>query len=96
MISSPQNAYRVTYTGTVQGVGFRFTVLRFARQYDTLTGYVRNNPDGSVELQVEGNRSDVESLLEDIVTGPHAAYIRNVQAQALPVGEQYTSFDIKY
>ena len=96
MHSCPHNAYHVIYSGTVQGVGFRFTVIRFARQYASLTGYVKNNPDGTVEMHVEGNSSEVESLLEDIVTGPHAAYIRNVQAQAVPVSGHYGSFDIKY
>lgn len=96
MDSCTQNAYHVTYSGSVQGVGFRFTVIRFARQYDSLTGYVKNNPDGTVEMHVEGNSSEVESLLEDIVTGPHAAYIRNVQARIVPASGHYTSFDITY
>jgi acylphosphatase len=47
-------AFLVIYKGRVQGVGFRFTVLRFAQGYDSIVGYVKNLPDGAVELYVEG------------------------------------------
>ena len=48
------------FSGTVQGVGFRYTAERLARRYP-LTGYVRNLPDGRVELLAEGEE---ESLLQ--------------------------------
>jgi len=55
----------VFYSGTVQGVGFRYTVRHFAAEQE-LTGWVRNLPDGRVEILVEGKKEDIDRLLERI------------------------------
>jgi acylphosphatase len=55
----------VHYTGNVQGVGFRATASHIARRYP-VSGYVRNLPDGRVELLVEGSATIVEAFLLDI------------------------------
>ena len=49
--------------GRVQGVGFRYTVMGIAQKC-SLTGWVRNNYDGSVEMEVQGPHSKVYQLLE--------------------------------
>lgn len=54
---------RVIYTGQVQGVGFRYTTRRLAAGY-AVAGYVRNRPDGSVEVMVEGEPQETERFLE--------------------------------
>ncbi len=89
-------AYLVIYKGRVQGVGFRFTAMRFANAYDSISGYVKNKYDGSVELFVEGKDFEVESLLEDIITGPHAGYITEVTTNPMPVTNLHSDFKIKY
>ena len=89
-------AYLVIYKGRVQGVGFRFTVLRFAQGYDSLTGYVKNKKDGSVEVYVEGKDYEVESLLEDITMGPHAGYINDVITNLMSPNGMYSDFNISY
>ncbi len=53
------------YEGRVQGVGFRFTVQAVARRYE-VTGYVRNMPDGSVQLVAEGTPSQLDLFLDDV------------------------------
>ena len=53
----------VWYSGHVQGVGFRYTVLALARRSD-VTGYVRNLPDGRVHLVVEGDVHELDEFLE--------------------------------
>ncbi len=57
---------QVFYEGNVQGVGFRWTVLHAAKGFD-VTGWVRNLPDGRVELQVTGDdciaRGELHSLI---------------------------------
>jgi acylphosphatase len=58
-------AYRVRYSGHVQGVYFRATAQEFAREY-ALAGNVRNLPDGSVELFVQGAASVVTAFLADL------------------------------
>lgn len=89
-------AYKIIYSGNVQGVGFRFTVIRFAKAYDSITGYVKNLPDGSVELFAEGLEEEVESLLEDITSGPHSAHIKNVSANIVPVSNHFSVFSVSY
>jgi len=89
-------AYLVIYKGRVQGVGFRFTVLRFAQGYDSLSGYVKNKGDGSVEVYVEGKDYEVESLLEDITMGPHAGYINEVITNSGVPNGLYAGFNIEY
>ncbi len=53
---------RVTYSGRVQGVGFRYTARQVAGGY-AVVGHVRNRPDGTVELVAEGPADQVEAFL---------------------------------
>ena len=57
---------QVFYEGNVQGVGFRWTVRDAAKGFD-VTGWVRNLPDGRVELQVTGEEDEVRLFLDCIV-----------------------------
>jgi acylphosphatase len=54
---------RIVYSGRVQGVGFRYTSRRIARQY-AISGFVRNLPDGTVELVVAGAGDEQNRFLE--------------------------------
>ena len=68
-----------TARGRVQGVGFRYFVLR--RGMDLrLTGWVANEPDGSVRVIAEGSRSELEALLEAMERGPAGAIVERVSA----------------
>ena len=58
---------RVIYSGMVQGVGFRYTARRIAQGYD-VAGYVRNLPDGTVELVVQGEPGEVERFLNAVAS----------------------------
>jgi acylphosphatase len=64
----------VSYSGRVQGVGFRATVRHVARGYD-VTGLVRNLPDGRVELVAEGMKDELKAFLEAIATGDLSSHI---------------------
>jgi acylphosphatase len=61
----------------VQGVGYRDFVSREARRM-RLKGYVRNASDGSVEIEAEGRRTELEQLLERLREGPPMAEVRRV------------------
>ena len=52
----------VHYSGRVQGVGFRYTASSLARQF-AVTGYVKNLPNGQVELVVEGRAEEIRAML---------------------------------
>ena len=56
---------RVYYSGTVQGVGFRYAAQELASKF-AVAGYVRNSPDGRVELVAEGERDQVPGLLSAV------------------------------
>src|SRR5437667_12330263 len=56
------------YERNVQGVGFRWSVRHAAKGFD-VTGWVRNLPDGRVELQVTGEENDVRGFLDCIAKG---------------------------
>lgn len=89
-------ALRATVTGTVQGVGYRDFVLHKARPL-SLTGYVRNLPDGrSVEVVAEGDRADLDRLVEQLKKGPSAAHVQNVDCAWSPATGRYTSFEITW
>lgn len=63
--------------GRVQGVGFRAFAQREAERLG-LSGFVRNEPDGSVTVEAEGARSALEALLEALRRGPRHAAVADV------------------
>jgi acylphosphatase len=69
---------RVVVHGSVQGVFFRDTMRRLAEQR-SVSGWVRNNPDGTVEAALEGDESALERLLAFAHEGPRGARIDRVE-----------------
>ncbi|GIW95944.1 MAG: acylphosphatase [Pirellulaceae bacterium] len=84
----------VTYFGHVQGVGFRYTTQRVARQFH-VTGYVRNLPDGSVELVVEGEPTELERFL-GAVHYRMRDYIQRTQVRNEPATGEFDGFSIRH
>jgi acylphosphatase len=66
--------------GGVQGVGFRYFLLRRAQKLG-LRGWVRNNDDGTVELVAEGARADLEELKRAAGDGPRLARVTRLDAE---------------
>lgn len=58
--------WKVRFEGRVQGVGFRYTVLDVSRGFE-VCGWVKNLPDGAVEMLASGERGEVEDFLREIV-----------------------------
>jgi acylphosphatase len=83
-----------TIRGRVQGVGFRYFVLRRAMDLE-LTGWVANGPDGSVRCIAEGPRPDLESLLASLEAGPAGAIVDRVQAAWAAASGGFASFEIR-
>src|SRR5438067_1851859 len=85
-------ARRVHYTGRVQGVGFRDTVAGIARDFP-VTGWVKNLPDGRVELWAEGPPDGVTKFLEAV----RKRWKRNIdkeQAEERPPAGKYKGFTV--
>ena len=88
-------AKRVIFEGRVQGVGFRYTVKDLSRGFD-VCGWVKNLPDGSVELQVMGDLDEVESFIREIIVeSPVARNVKNHYVEKIPLLEQCRGFRIE-
>jgi acylphosphatase len=90
----PQNRRQVYFQGRVQGVGFRYTVRNIAMRHN-ITGYVRNLPDGRVELVAEGPDDEMDQFLESIKQRMHE-YIREVQQHIHPATGEFPQFQIRH
>jgi acylphosphatase len=81
--------------GRVQGVSFRHYTHQRAKELG-LTGWVRNLPDGTVEVTAEGERETLEQLLGFLDTGPLGAHVVHVLKHWQPASDQYHDFDVSY
>ncbi len=84
----------IIFIGQVQGVGFRFTAFRIANRYQ-LTGFVRNSPDGTVEMLTQGSPEDIDNCIRDI-RDSLAGYIRETKIEEIPTNPQYKDFKITF
>jgi acylphosphatase len=88
-------AKRVIFEGRVQGVGFRYTVKDLARGFE-VCGWVKNLPDGSVELQVMGETGEVADFIREITEeSPVASNIKNHRIETIPPMQCCTGFRIE-
>ena len=77
MTAPAEERLDATVRGRVQGVGFRYHVLRAAMDLG-LTGWVANETDGSVRCRAEGSRPDLEALVAALEDGPPGALVDRV------------------
>ncbi len=80
--------------GIVQGVGFRWFVLRQAREIG-VRGHTRNLPDGSVEVVAVGSAAEIDALLEQLRTGPDVARVDALEWHPLSPVPSYEAFEIR-
>ena len=80
--------------GRVQGVGFRYFVLREAARLG-LRGWVANEADGSVRCVAEGRKRDLEELLAGLREGPGGAVVRSVSEAWMPAAGRFDGFRVR-
>lgn len=80
-------------SGTVQGVFFRAKTKDLADRLN-LKGYVKNLPDGRVEICIEGE--DVSSLIDSLKNVPPPIFIEHIEINTSPLQENFIGFTIKY
>jgi acylphosphatase len=85
---------RILFSGHVQGVGFRYTAQGLAKQFD-VRGFVRNLPDGRVELVVEGHEREIQRLFAAIQERM-SSFIRQVTSSTMPATGEFQDFSIRY
>ena len=73
---------RYTFTGSVQGVGFRWRARQAASMYDC-TGWVRNEWDGSVTMEIQGKEPDIDQVLTAIREG-RFIWIEGIREEIIP------------
>jgi acylphosphatase len=86
---------RISVSGRVQGVGYRAFTIRVAMQRG-LVGGVRNADDGRVELEVEGPKDQILSLIEALKVGPPASRVTDVQVEWSNATGRFTDFRVWY
>jgi acylphosphatase len=84
----------VRYCGHVQGVGFRMTAIAQAGRLQ-INGFVRNEPDGSVLMDVEGPAGDVRALMKRIESAMEES-IDSVEVEQYPARGTEAGFRIAY
>jgi acylphosphatase len=84
---------RILITGLVQGVFFRREITDLARNLG-VTGWVRNIPDGSVEVICEGDRDKLDKVIQFCRVGPSGARVRNVDVDWLDFRGEFRGFRI--
>jgi len=80
--------------GYVQGVGFRWFVVRQATRLG-LTGWTSNEPDGTVRVTAEGSPGALDDLLAALRDGPAGASVERVDAQRLPAAGNLPGFTVR-
>lgn len=82
------------FTGHVQGVGFRYTARHMADGH-RVTGYVRNLPDGRVELVMEGPEAEMDGVIEGI-SSELGRHIRQTTCDAGPATGEFADFSVRH
>lgn len=83
--------YRIQ--GRVQGVGYRYFALRIALRLG-VCGWVRNLPDGDVEVHAEGTKAVLQDFRSELERGPSSAHVRDIIEEPVAPTGRYSSFEI--
>ncbi len=89
-----ERAVTIKVTGLVQGVYYRQSCRTMARSLD-LVGWVRNLPDGTVEIRAQGTPEAVDRLIDWVWVGPRGASVRGVETESAAVETTIEDFFIQ-
>ena len=83
------------FGGRVQGVGFRYTTEAIARRHPAVHGYVRNLPDGRVQLVIEGPDEQMDRLVEAL-QAEMERHIRQTNVESTPGTGEFSEFEVRH
>ena len=89
-----ESRVRLVVSGRVQGVGFRYAARDAAGEVG-VAGWVRNLPDGSVEIVAQGTPSAVAAMTAWAYRGPRHAFVDGVHVEDLEPSEKLSGFEIR-
>lgn len=84
--------FNLKISGLVQGVGFRFFASQKA-DFLNLTGFIKNNPDGTVLIEIEGNGKNLKEFIDWCRKGPPTAEVKKLEVEE---GNLQNFFEFKY
>jgi acylphosphatase len=87
------NAFKASVRGRVQGVGFRYFTKRLADGLQ-ITGWVRNRPDGTVELLAKGDNQALEQFMQSLEAGPIGSRVDKIDTQWHQETQEFKGFEI--
>lgn len=85
---------KILVQGKVQGVSFRFYTRKKAQELG-IRGWVRNTPEGSVEIEAEGNEQQLATFYSWCARGPVLAKVAQISSVPVPC-KGYSGFDIRF
>jgi acylphosphatase len=86
---------RIIVQGLVQGVGYRFFVIKKAQEHH-VAGYVRNLPNRNVEVVAEGNKGILHEFIKQLEIGPASAQVTGMDVQWSEEEQGFTDFDVRF
>jgi acylphosphatase len=86
---------RFLVMGAVQGVGFRHSAVRMALKFG-VTGWVRNLPDGAVEVHAQGEKEAMDKMEQWLRKGPPTALVKRLTVLETPSKDDESSFVIRH
>jgi len=86
-------ARQYLFAGRVQGVGFRYSTKQLAKGFDVL-GWVKNLPDGRVELQLMGEEEELDEFLQELHDSPLGHHIQEQEERSVPLLDNVKGFSI--
>ncbi|HCA55534.1 MAG TPA: acylphosphatase [Ruminococcaceae bacterium] len=93
MSNEPIIRKAIIFYGWVQGVGFRYRAYHAAEQSGA-TGWVKNNYDGSVSMEIQGTETQIDNVLLAIERGTYVR-IENLDCKTIPVDPEERRFKIR-
>ena len=93
-MASNYSRAEITNFGLVQGVGFRYFVYGKAKELE-LVGFVKNQYDGTVLTVVEGEKSKIEILFDQLRIGPMHSDVRDIKISWKAYSAEFANFEIR-
>lgn len=87
--------FHIVFSGRVQGVGFRWTLINIAKKYD-LTGFCENLINGDVDVEIQGNADNLDAFLKETLENKRYIRINDYTIKQIDIVTDETVFDVKY